>query len=101
MQVLFTILYILLFIVCLSVLIMVHELGHLAAAKAFKVYCFEYSIGFGPKLFSFKRKNGETKVSLRGIPFGGYVSMYGEGVEVPEGLEIPPERNLENIKKWK
>ena len=101
MQVLFTILYILLFIVCLSVLIMVHELGHLAAAKAFKVYCFEYSIGFGPKLFSFKRKNGETKVSLRGIPFGGYVSMYGEGMEVPEGLDIPPERNLENIKKWK
>ena len=101
MQVLFTILYILLFIVCLSVLIMVHELGHLAAAKAFKVYCFEYSIGFGPKLFSFKRKNGETKVSLRGIPFGGYVSMYGEGMELPEGVEIPPERNLENIKKWK
>ena len=101
MQVLITILYVLLFIVCLSVLIMVHELGHLAAAKAFKVYCFEYSIGFGPKLFSFKRKNGETKFSLRGIPFGGYVSMYGEGMEVPEGLEIPPERNLENIRKWK
>ena len=101
MQVLITILYVVLFIVCLSVLIMVHELGHLAAAKAFKVYCFEYSIGFGPKLFSFKRKNGETKFSLRGIPFGGYVSMYGEGMEVPEGLEIPPERNLENIRKWK
>ena len=96
-----TILYILLFVVCLSVLIIVHELGHLAAAKAFKVYCFEYSIGFGPKLFSFKRKNGETKVSLRGIPFGGYVSMYGEGMELPEGVEIPPERSLEGIKKWK
>ena len=101
MQILFTILYILLFIVCLSVLIVIHELGHLLAAKAFKVYCFEYSIGFGPKLFSFKRKKGETQFSLRGIPFGGYVSMYGEGVEVPEGLSIPPERNLENIKKWK
>ena len=101
MQVLMTILYILLFVVCLSVLIIVHELGHLAAAKAFKVYCFEYSIGFGPKLFSFKRKNGETKVSLRGIPFGGYVSMYGEGMELPEGLDIPPERSLDNIKKWK
>ena len=101
MQVLYTILYILLFIVCLSVLIIVHELGHLAMAKAFKVYCFEYSIGFGPKIFSVKRKNGETKVSLRAIPFGGYVSMYGEGVEVPDGLEIPPERSIENIKKWK
>ena len=101
MQVLSTILYILLFIVCLSVLIVVHELGHLTAAKAFKVYCFEYSIGFGPALFSRKRKDGETKFSIRAIPFGGYVSMYGEGVEVPEGIEIPPERSLEGIKKWK
>ena len=40
MQFLYTILYILLFIVCLSSLVIVHELGHLAAAKAFKVYCF-------------------------------------------------------------
>ena len=48
MQVLMTILYILLFLVFLSVLIMIHELGHLAAAKAFNVYCLEYSIGMGP-----------------------------------------------------
>ncbi len=101
MQILSTILYILLFIVCLSILIMIHELGHLAAAKAFKVYCFEYSIGFGPKLFSKKRKNGETAFSLRAIPFGGFVSMYGEDVPLPEGLEIPPERSLDGIKKWK
>ena len=101
MQVLMTILYILLFIVCLSILIMIHEAGHLVAAKAFKVYCFEYSIGFGPKLFSKKRKKGETAFSLRAIPFGGFVSMYGEDVPVPEGLTIPPERSLDGIKKWK
>ena len=101
MQILFTFLYILLFIVCLSTLIMIHELGHLAVAKAIKVYCFEYSIGFGPKLFSKKRKNGETYFSLRAIPFGGFVSMYGEDVQVPEGIEIPPERSLDGIKKYK
>ena len=101
MQVLMTILYFLLFIVCLSVLIMIHEAGHLMAAKAFKVYCFEYSIGFGPKIFSKKRKKGETAFSLRAIPFGGFVSMYGEDVPVPEGLTIPPERSLDGIKKWK
>lgn len=101
MQILFTILYILLFIVCLSVLIAIHELGHLAAAKAFKVYCFEYSLGFGPKLFSKKRKGGETAFSIRAVPFGGFVSMYGEDVPVPDGLEIPPERSLDGIKKWK
>jgi len=38
---------------------------------------------------------------LRAIPFGGYVSMYGEGVELPEGVEIPPSRSLNGIKWWK
>ena len=101
MQVLTTILYILLFIVFLSILIIVHELGHLAAAKAFNVYCLEYSIGMGPLLFKKKRKNGETQFSLRAIPFGGYVSMYGEGVELPEGVEVPEERSLNGVKWWK
>ncbi len=101
MGVLYTILYILLFIFCLSVLIAIHECGHLIAAKIFKVYCLEYSIGFGPRLIHVKRKTGETYFSLRAIPFGGFVSMYGEGVELPDGVTIPPERSLEGIKKWK
>ena len=96
------ILYILLVIVMRGVLIAIHELGHLSTAKLFKVYCFEYSIGMGPKLFSKKRKNGETAFSLRAIPFGGFVSMYGEPGAVPEGYEEPaPERSLNNIAKWK
>ena len=101
MQVLTTILYILLFIVFLSILIIVHELGHLAMAKTFNVYCLEYSVGMGPLLFKYKRKNGETQFSLRAIPFGGYVSMYGEGVELPDGVEIPQSRSLNGIKWWK
>ena len=99
------ILYILLFIVCLSILIMIHELGHLAMAKAFNVYCFEYSIGMGPAIFRKKRKNGETYFALRAFPFGGFVSMYGEGDDennLPDGIEhIPEERALNKIKKWK
>ena len=101
MGVITIILYILLFIFCLSVLIMVHEAGHLVTAKIFKVYCLEYSIGFGPAILHKKRKDGETFFSLRTIPFGGYVSMYGEGVELPEGVEVDPSRSLEGIKKWK
>ena len=101
MQVLMTILYILLFIVFLSVLIIIHELGHLAAAKAFNVYCLEYSVGMGPALFKYKRKNGETQFTLRGIPFGGYVSMYGEGVELPDGVTVDESRSLNGIKAWK
>ena len=96
-----TVLYILLFLVLLSVLIIVHELGHLAAAKAFNVYCLEYSIGMGPLLFKKKRKNGETQFSIRAIPFGGYVSMYGEGVELPEGVTVDESRSLNKIKAWK
>ena len=101
MNILTTILYILLFIVCLSLLIMIHELGHFTAAKIFKVYVLEYSIGFGPALIHKKRKNGETYFSLRVVPFGGYVSMYGEGVQLEEGQTIEESRSLEGIKKWK
>ena len=101
MQIFITILYILLFLVLLSVLIIVHELGHLVAAKAFNVYCLEYSIGMGPLLFKKKRKGGETQFSIRAIPFGGYVSMYGEGVELPEGVEIDQSRSLNGVKAWK
>lgn len=99
-----TFLYILLFLVCLSTLIMVHEAGHLLTAKIFKVYCFEYALGFGPRLLSFKRKNGETRFSIRAIPFGGFVSMYGEADAVPpefEGLQIDSSRSINNIKHWK
>lgn len=99
-------LYLLLFIFCLSVLIVIHELGHFLTAKAFKVYCFEFSVGMGPKLFSIKRKNQETAFTLRAIPFGGYVSMYGEAdqeqIENDERLKgVDPSRSLNNIKRWK
>ena len=102
MQFLYTVLYILLFIFCLSVLVVVHEAGHLAAAKFFKVYCKEFSIGFGPALIHKKRKDGETYFSLRAIPFGGYVSMYGEGAEVdPDFADVDPSRSFTAQKKWK
>lgn len=103
MNILFTFLYILLFIFCLSVLIVVHELGHFATAKFFKVYVKEFSIGFGPALLHKRRKNGETYFSLRAIPFGGYVSMYGEGMEEddPELKGVDPSRSFTNLKKWK
>ncbi len=92
---------VILFFVSLSVLVVIHELGHLSMAKLFKVYCFEFSIGFGPALFQRKKAGRETTFSLRAIPLGGYVSMYGESETLPEGLEVPPERSLLKIKKWK
>lgn len=97
-----TIVSIILFVVAFGLLICIHEAGHLSMAKLFKVYCKEYSIGFGPAIFSKTRKGHETKFSIRAIPFGGYVAMYGEGMEDdPEFKDIPYERSLEGIKKWK
>ena len=80
---------------------MIHELGHFTAAKIFKVYVQEFSIGFGPALVHVKRKNGETYFSLRSIPFGGYVSMYGEDSQLEDGEVIDKSRSLDGIKRWK
>lgn len=93
---------ILLFIVSLGALITIHEAGHLSMAKLFKVYCHEFSIGFGPKILKVRKEGHETYFSIRAIPLGGYVSMYGEGAdELPEFKDVPPERSLEGVKKWK
>lgn len=101
MEILTTILSLILFFIALGVLVSIHELGHLIAAKSFNVYCSDYSIGFGPKIFKHKRKNGETTFSIGLLPLGGYVSMYGEEGEAPDGINIPRSRSLEGIKRWK
>lgn len=95
------ILSIVLFIVSLGILIVIHELGHFSMAKLFNVYCQEFSIGFGPALLHHRKKGKETYFSIRAIPLGGYVSMYGEGIELEDGVVVPPERGIEGIKRWK
>ena len=67
---------ILLAIFCFGIIIFVHELGHFLVAKLFKFKVNEFSIGMGPKLFSFGKK--ETKYALRLLPIGGFVAMEGE-----------------------
>ncbi len=96
-----TILSIVLFIIALSILVAIHEFGHFIAAKKFNVYCGTFSIGFGPKIFKHKRKKGETTFTIGCIPFGGYVEMYGEGVELPSGVQVSEERSLQGISRWK
>lgn len=66
-------------ILLFSFLILVHELGHFLAAKAFGVQVNEFSLFMGPAIF--KKKIGETEYSLRCIPFGGYCAMEGEDEE--------------------
>ncbi len=83
-QALNIILTIILLIAILGILVSAHEAGHFFFAKIFGVYCGEFSIGFGPKIFSKKRKKGETTFSLRAIPLGGYVSMYSADAQEKE-----------------
>lgn len=67
------------FLIVLSVLVFVHELGHFLIARLFKVRVDEFAIGFPPRLFSFKK--GGTRYSINLIPLGGYVKIYGEGMD--------------------
>jgi regulator of sigma E protease len=59
----------------ISILVAVHEMGHLLAAKYFGMRVEQFSIGFPPKIFSFKK--GETEYALSAIPLGGYVKISG------------------------
>ena len=65
---------VLLFILVLLVTVAIHEAGHMTAAKLLKLDVPQYSVGFGPKLFSKKTKN--TEYHLRAIPLGGFVTIH-------------------------
>ena len=69
------------FLFVLGVLIFVHELGHFLAARRLGVRVLTFSLGFGPKLASFRR--GDTEYCVSVIPLGGYVKMAGENPEEP------------------
>ncbi len=62
-------------IVAIALFIMVHEAGHFLAAKATGMKATEFFLGFGPKIWSFRR--GETEYGVKAIPFGGYVRIVG------------------------
>jgi regulator of sigma E protease len=67
---------ILIFLGILALLILAHETGHFATAKAFGVKVEEFGLGFPPRLFGIKR--GETLYSLNAVPLGGFTKMAGE-----------------------
>lgn len=71
--------YIIVAILVFGVIIIIHEAGHFAAAKACGVRVNEFAIGMGPKIVSWGK--GETKYALRLLPIGGFVSMEGEDSE--------------------
>lgn len=66
---------VLVMVVGIAVSIALHEIGHLLPAKAFRVRCTQYMVGFGSTLWSTRR--GETEYGVKAIPLGGYVRMIG------------------------
>src|SRR5215813_1800596 len=60
----------------LGVIILIHEWGHFIMARLFKVRVDVFSIGFGPRLFGWKR--GDTDYRISALPLGGYVRMAGQ-----------------------
>jgi membrane-associated protease RseP (regulator of RpoE activity) len=67
--------YLLIVIVSIVGIVMVHELGHFLAAKHGGMKVTEYFVGFGPRLWSFRR--GETEYGIKALPLGGYVKIPG------------------------
>lgn len=66
----------LIFLIVLSILIFVHELGHFLVAKKAGIKIEEFGLGFPPRLFG--KKIGETVYSINAFPIGGFVRLYGE-----------------------
>ena len=70
------------FFVLLSILVLIHEIGHFVAAKRFGIRVDEFGFGLPPRIWG--KKIGETVYSLNALPIGGFVKLYGE-----EGEETP------------
>lgn len=73
----------------ISFLIFIHELGHFVAARMFKVRVDTFSIGFGPRVFGFRK--GDTDYRISAIPLGGYVKMAGEYGDYDDNTELAPD----------
>ena len=82
-----------LFILILGIIVFIHELGHFTFAKLSNTYVYEFAIGMGKKLFSFKRKNDETEYSIRLIPIGGFNAIAGENGD-DDDKKVPKDRKM-------
>lgn len=85
------------FILILGLTVFIHEFGHFICAKKAGIYVYEFSVGMGPLIHSFKRNNDETQYSIRLFPIGGYVQMAGEEVELDKNI---PENKRMQSKSW-
>ncbi len=87
------------FIIAIGVLITFHEYGHFWVARKLGVTVLRFSIGFGPTIWSYTRKNSLTEFVIAAIPLGGYVKMLDENQDkVSEDL-LPTAFNRQPLYK--
>lgn len=75
-------------VLVLGILILVHEWGHFIVARRFGVRVDVFSIGFGPRLFGWKR--GATDYRVSALPLGGYVRMAGQDLSEVDSNDVAP-----------
>ncbi len=85
------------FLLVLSVLVFIHELGHFTAARYFGVTVHVFSIGFGKKIYSKMYKGTQWSISL--IPLGGYVKMKGQDDMNPAAVSSDKD-SYNSLKPW-
>src|SRR6185436_1375719 len=94
--------YIVAFISILGSAVVIHEFGHFAVAKLFKIRVETFSVGFGPRLFG--KKWGQTDYRVSAIPLGGYVKLGGDESNAPlEGggaSDIPRGERFDLRPRW-
>ena len=85
----FTWYYIVIFLIILTVLVFVHEMGHFWVARRNRVRVEVFSIGFGPEIYGWTDHLG-TRWKISAIPLGGYVKMFGENAVPGDAEEERP-----------
>lgn len=85
-------------VIIFGLLVFIHEFGHFIIAKKNGVRVVEFSIGMGPTLFSFGK--GETKYSLKLLPFGGACQMLNKELAGEEDTVMDMEKSFESKSVW-
>lgn len=90
--------YVLPFVVILTILVFVHEMGHYLVARRNGVRVEVFSIGFGPEIAGWTARSG-TRWKISAIPLGGYVKMFGDADPASTGVarDLTPEEEAHSF----
>ncbi len=85
-------------LVSISVLVLIHEVGHFLAARFFGVWVEEFGLGIPPKIFG--KKIGETEYTINALPMGGFVKLHGEDEETYKDRQAKHPKRAFFLKPW-